>query len=106
VQEGGGEPVRLQLYQWIEAITGEWVSKGDLPEDFEKDSMLITYQTGKGTDHLVPVIFPQECIKAMKYLTDKSVRLETGVHPENPYIFAPTQKIKVTPVAGIALMTS
>ena len=88
----GGEPVRLQLYQWHEAINGEWVIKEDLPDDFNVDSMLITYQTGKGDNHLVPVIFPPETIQAMKYLTDESIRAEAGVHKDNTYIFASTQK--------------
>ena len=56
----GGEPVRLQLFQWQEAINGEWVDKDDVPNDFNGDTMLITYQTVKGSDHLVPVLFPPE----------------------------------------------
>ena len=46
----GGEPVRLQLYQRQEAINGQWVDKKDLPTDFEEDTILVTYQTGKGLD--------------------------------------------------------
>ena len=30
----GGEPVRLQLYQWHQAVDGEWIAKDDFPEDF------------------------------------------------------------------------
>ena len=88
----GGEPVRLQIYQWLEAVNGEWVQQQDLPEDFDMKSMLITYQTGKGADHLVPVIFPYETIACMKYLTDETIRQDAGVHKDNPYIFASTQK--------------
>ncbi|XP_065682293.1 uncharacterized protein LOC136095516 [Hydra vulgaris] len=87
----GGEPVRLQIYQWTEAVNGEWVIKGDLPKDFDHSTMLITYQTGKGGDHLVPLIFPLETIKAMEYLTKEKVRLEGEIHKENEYIFASTQ---------------
>ena len=54
----GGEPVRLQLFQWDEAVNGDWLSREDIPEEFDQESMLLTYQTGKGADHLVPVIFP------------------------------------------------
>jgi len=53
--------------------------------------MLITYQTGKGADHLVPLIFPPETIKAMKFLIDKSVRKEAGVNEKNVYVFASTK---------------
>ena len=42
----GGEPLRLQLYQWEEAVNGEWIEKNDLPDDFDLSNMLITYQTG------------------------------------------------------------
>ena len=83
--------MRLQLYQWEEAVNGEWVINGDLPDDFDQNSMLITYQTGKGGDHLVPVMFPSETIQAMKYLTDQKVRSEAGVHKNNTYIFPSTQ---------------
>ncbi|XP_057292356.1 uncharacterized protein LOC130616083 [Hydractinia symbiolongicarpus] len=88
----GGEPVRLQLYQWQEALRGDWVDKEDLPEGFNKGSMLITYQTGKGANHLVPLIFPPETINAMNYLTNMEVRKNAGVHDKNPYVFASTQR--------------
>ena len=87
----GREPVRLQLYQWQEAINGQWVDKEDLPTDFDEDTMLVTYQTGKGSDHLVPVIFPPESLSAMKFLTKEEVRKDAGVRPNNQYIFASTQ---------------
>ena len=48
----GGEPVRLQIYQWEEAVNGEWVDSEQLPEEIQMNSMLITYQTGKGSHHL------------------------------------------------------
>ena len=87
----GGEPVRLQLFQWEEALKGEWVDKDDHPGEFNTDTMYITYQTGKGADHLVPVIFPPQSIKAMKYLTNAEVRRNCGIHKNNPYIFASTK---------------
>ena len=87
----GGEPVRLELYQWQEAIDGEWVAKEDLPDDFDQTSMLITYQTGKGGDHLVPVIFPGDTIAGMKYITNPNIRLEAGVNLRNNYVFPSTQ---------------
>ncbi|XP_065651886.1 uncharacterized protein LOC136079657 isoform X2 [Hydra vulgaris] len=88
----GGEPVRLHLFQWNEALNGEWMDKQDLPEEFNIEQMFITYQTGKGSDHTVPVLFPPECIKAMRYLTNKEVRKNAGIPDENQYIFASTQK--------------
>ena len=90
----GGEPVRLQLYQWQEALNGEWVDQTDLPDEFNLETMYITYQTGKGSDHLVPVIFTPETVKGMQYLTNNEVRKSAGVHEKNPYVFASTHNSK------------
>ena len=88
----GGEPARLQIYQWNEGVNGEWTIKEDLPDEFDKHSMLITYQTGKGADHLVPIMFTSETIQAMKYLTDEQIRREAGVNEKNMYVFASTKQ--------------
>ena len=53
--------------------------------------MLVTYQTGKGSDHLTPVIFPPKLLSAMKFLTKEEVRKDAHVHPNSQYIFASTQ---------------
>jgi len=90
----GGEPVRLQLEQWDEALKGDWVDKCDLPGDFDRDTMLVTFQTGKGADHLVPLLFPPETVKAMKYLADPEVRRLAGILTTNNYVFASTQGSK------------
>ena len=84
-----GEPVRLTLDQWKEAVNGEWVDSAD---EALQDDMLITYQTGKGADHLVPVMFPKETMAAMKFLTDINVRKEAGVRQSNCYVFASTKQ--------------
>ena len=86
----GGEPVRLQVQQWKEALNGEWVDN-DMEEEEETDDELVTYQTGKGANHLVPVFFPPVTHTAMKYLTDKEIRRNAGVLCTNEYIFASTQ---------------
>ena len=86
----GGEPVRLQIYQWHEALNGEWVELKDHPEEYAEENMLITYQTGKGADHLVPIIFTRNVIKAMRLLTNPEIRKEAGVRDNNPYVFPST----------------
>ena len=53
--------------------------------------MLLTYQTTKGLDHLIPVIFPLEWLSAMKFLTKEEVQKDAGVQPNNQYIFASSQ---------------
>ena len=91
----GGEPDRLQLFRWQEVVNGEWVNKDDVPNYFNGDTMLITYQTGKGLDHLVPVLFPLEMLQAMKFFTNNEVRNNASVHNENRYIFASTKNCEI-----------
>ena len=75
----GGEHVRLQLYQLWKALKGEWIDKDDLPDEFDEDAMHITYHTGKGSYHLVPVVFRHETIKGMHYLTNPEVPANLGL---------------------------
>lgn len=70
------------LKQWEEALTGEWV------DEDETNDMLVTYQTGKGPNHLVPVFFPSETHQAMKFLVDPDNRSLCGVLPTNNCVFA------------------
>jgi len=51
----------------------------------------VTFQTGKGKDHLVPVFFPKVTHQALKYLSSEEIRSNAGVSPNNPYIFANVQ---------------
>lgn len=83
----GGEPVRLQGSQWIEALNGDWLDE----DDTDEEDMLVTFQTGKGKDHLVPVFFPSETIKGMNFLTDNAIRKQAGVSIKNTYVFASTR---------------
>ncbi|XP_066914461.1 uncharacterized protein [Clytia hemisphaerica] len=85
----GGEPGRLSISQWEEALKGEWVDHDDVP-DFDNDTMLITYQTGKGNHHLVPVIFPFETHRSIKHLADPEVRAAAGVAKNNSFLFPAT----------------
>lgn len=52
---------------------------------------MLLYYTGKGTDHLVPILFPEESHMAMKYLAVIEVKIFFG---NNEYIFASTIKKK------------
>ena len=74
----GGEPTRVTLKQWEQAVTGYWLSpplREKLKMDLEakKKVMLITYLPGKG-NKLVPMLFPSDTINACKYLADKTIR--------------------------------
>ena len=72
-------------------MKGEWIDKDDLPDEFDEDKIHITYQTGKGSDYLVPVMFPHE---TYEYLTNLEVRANVGVNKNNPYVSASTQNSK------------
>lgn len=80
----GGEPVRLLIRQWEEALNGDWTDQ--VPVD--GNDILVTFQTGKGIDHLVPVMFPIETHKAMRYLVNTDARENVNIHSTNKYIFA------------------
>ena len=62
--------MHLQISQWIEALNGEWIEREESPDDFDPESMLITYQTGKGSDHLVSALFPHETFQVCKFLAN------------------------------------
>ena len=52
----------------------------------------ITYQGGKGNNHLVPILVPTDCFKGMKVLCDRSVRISVGILEANQYAFPSTGK--------------
>lgn len=93
----GGEPCRLKINEWNEALQDVWIDKQrtDAVDDPIGKELLenikVTYQTGKGNNHLVPVLFPKDTVEAMKLLTDKETRTAAGVHEANDYVFASTQ---------------
>jgi len=96
----GGEPARLLLSEWKDADNDNWLRRSG-PQSADSESgdselqmfhdMKITYQSGKGNNHLVPVLIPSDLMKAMKILSDISVREMSGVRSNNIYMFASTQ---------------
>ena len=60
-----GEPSRLEINDWQMAKNDEWIDKQRLDYLDEFDQMLInslkvTYITGKGNHHLVPLLIPED----------------------------------------------
>ena len=91
----GGEPCRLKLSAWHDALSNRWVNKSQVEELMAEEKelfkdMLVAYQPGKG-NHLVPVLFPKDCIKGMEIMTDKDIRKEVGVNTANDYVFPNTE---------------
>ena len=69
----GGEPARLSLAEWKEANDDVWmeIAREELGDVSE---MKITYQPGKGTRRLVPVMFPSDCVRGKAH--SQSVNLK------------------------------
>jgi hypothetical protein len=73
------------------------IPKQDASEDANDElelklfnDMKLTLQSGKGNNHLVPVLIPVDTIGAMQKLSDKTVRESGTVLNNNPYMFPST----------------
>ena len=92
----GGEPARLRATDWQDACNGVWIDRSrqtEIPAEEKAlmdDQSLIMYQTGKGINHLVPVIVPSDTIDALKKLNDQELRMSSGIREDNPYLFPST----------------
>ena len=49
--------------------------------------LLVMCPTGKGNDHLVPVLVPKDMHAALDMLSDTSTREAMGIDADNPYLF-------------------
>ncbi|GFO17231.1 histone-lysine N-methyltransferase setd8-a [Plakobranchus ocellatus] len=65
----GGEPARLTVNEWREAITGTWIDPNlierinDPIEKYLIDNLKLAYQVGKSSRKLVPVLFPKDTLE-------------------------------------------
>lgn len=68
----GGEPARLLLSEWEEAKNDTWLNSqyqakiDDVKRKIFKDTK-VTFQGGKGNNHLVPVIIPKDSYKQWNF---------------------------------------
>jgi len=94
----GGEPSRLLLREWQDAENDVWLPNSaidaiqDPAEQVLVGKFKIAYQAGKGKQHLVSLLIPNDCIDGMKILCSAEVRASSGVCDSNPFVFAYTQK--------------
>uniref|UniRef100_A0A7M5XJL2 Uncharacterized protein n=1 Tax=Clytia hemisphaerica TaxID=252671 RepID=A0A7M5XJL2_9CNID len=91
----GGEPARLYVYQWTEALKGDWI-RPKLREDYiasVKTKNRITYQEGKGLKQ-VCVFFPPDYVDSLIFLCDPDVRREVDTPKTNTFVFPSTQQSK------------
>ena len=91
----GGEPSRLKIEDWIDADEGAWLDKLQMknldPIDQALSSKLkVSYQSGKGVKHLVPVLFPGDTHAAMRLLADPEARKCATVAESNKFMFPST----------------
>lgn len=92
----GGEPSRLKLSHFVDAVSKRWINKAkvlELPEWERRlcDELLIAYQPGKG-NHLVPVLIPSDCLKGLDIISNTDTREIAGVSDSNTYLFPNTNK--------------
>ncbi|XP_071823328.1 uncharacterized protein [Apostichopus japonicus] len=89
----GGEPCRLSIEEWKEAMADAWIdeTQADAISDPIEEHMLtklkVTYQTVRGNNRLVPVLFPDDCIPAIEVLTSSAARSSAGVLASNGCVF-------------------
>lgn len=94
-----GEPCRLNLAEWRDAVEGSWIKAQDVNritdpvEKFLLETTKITSQSGKGTNRLVSLLIPRDYVEALEFLVHPKVRSACGVHSRNNYVFPFTQFI-------------
>ena len=92
----GGEPARLLLSDWQEGEQDVWIDHQRLGGLDPLEALLVAqtkvcYMTGKGNNHLVPVLIPNDTLKAIRFLCDVDMRKIAGIHPQNRFVFGSTQ---------------
>ena len=93
----GGEPARLILSEWKNGEKGTWFDSQRIEKLNDVDAKLfgqmkLTYQSGKGDKHLVPLLIPSDIVRAMELLADPEVREQSDVLSTNIFMFPTTHK--------------
>lgn len=90
----GGEPSRLTLAEWKDAISDAWIDQNlvmnvdDPMEKYLIDNLKLAYQAGKGNRKLVPVLFPMDTIEPITKLVCE--RINCNISTENTFLFPNT----------------
>ena len=90
------DAARLLLSDLKEAESGPWVDEQHLNKLDLEDQLLvktteIAYLNGKGNQHLVPVLTPDDTVHALIKVADQKIRSDAGVTASNNVLFASTQ---------------
>ncbi|KAJ8018163.1 hypothetical protein HOLleu_43996 [Holothuria leucospilota] len=91
----GGEPSRLLVSEWKDAENNVWIDKQQLEalDDIDKalaGNFKVAYQSGKGSKHLVPVLFPKDTIEPVRKLCDEDIRSAAAIASTNIFLFPTT----------------
>lgn len=102
----GGEPSRLLISDWQDAKNDKWIDQQRVQSLSSIEKLLlekykVMYQGGKGTNHLVPVLVPLDCVKALDILSDIDIRRCCDINAENEFLF-PSTKSSMDHVNGWA----
>ena len=93
----GGEPARMAINEWEEAKADKWVDNQRIDNLDQVDKLLVktlkvAYMTGKGNNHLVPLIIPEDVNPALEVLSNVEIRTQAGVNNDKNYLFPSTRQ--------------
>ena len=98
----GGEPSRLFLKEWYDAVNDVWYkdteSVNDPLETFLFGRYKLAYQSGKRTK-LVPLLIVDDCWKAIELLAKVEIREQASVFAKNQFVF-PNTRSSISHVCG------
>ncbi|GFO28876.1 histone-lysine N-methyltransferase setd8-a [Plakobranchus ocellatus] len=72
-----GEPARLTVHEWREAITGTWIDPNLIgrinvhKEKYLIDNLKLAYQAGKGSRKLLPILFLKDTLEPISKLLEE-----------------------------------
>ena len=94
----GDEPACMLISDWKEGEKDAWIDHQRLTDLDPSESMLVNqmkicYMTGKGKNHLVPVLIPFDTVATMQHLCDEEMQKVAAVHPTNIFVFPSFQEI-------------
>ncbi|MCG7875156.1 MAG: hypothetical protein N0C90_02355 [Candidatus Thiodiazotropha endolucinida] len=98
----GGEPSRLLLDEWNDALNDVWYNNTETVDDPLEKFLLgrykLAYQSGKRVK-LVPLLIVADCWKAMEILANPEVRKQANVFAYNRFVF-PNTRLSPNHVSG------
>ena len=90
----GGEPSRLLLEEWNDALNDVWYNNTETVDDPLEKFLLgrykLAYQSGKRVK-LVPLLIVDDCWKAIEILANPEIRKQVNVHASNRFVFPYTR---------------